>query len=74
MIKKRFRFTLIEIIIATSLFSILIFSTTTLFFRYHKLKSRIEAIRGPVFERSLFYEKILDVTNTLDYSSVKKRI
>lgn len=69
-IKKRLGFTLFEIIIATSLFSILIFSTTTLFFRYHKLKSRIEAVRPFVFERALFFEKMTDMSLTIDPETI----
>ena len=72
MIKKTYRFTLIEIIIATSLFAILIFSTTSLFFQYQKLSARIDTIRPKVFERTIFYEKMCEMTATMDSSSIKK--
>jgi hypothetical protein len=72
MIKRRHNFSLIEIIIATSLFSILIFSTTTLFFRYHKLNTRLLDIRPYAYERAFFYEKMLDITLTLDPSTISQ--
>ncbi|MCH9621841.1 MAG: hypothetical protein S4CHLAM20_12690 [Chlamydiia bacterium] len=71
MIKKCFGFTLIEIIIATSLFAILIFSTTSLFFRYQKLKTRITDIRPYVLERAFFFDKMTDMTLSLDSTSIK---
>ena len=69
---KRYNLSLIEIIIATSLFAILIFSTTSLFFNYNKLKVRIEKIRPIILNQTLFYTKILEMTNTINYSSINK--
>ena len=69
---KRYNLSLIEIIIATSLFGILIFSTTSLFFNYNKLKVRIEKIRPIILNQTLFYTKILEMTNTINYSSINK--
>ena len=51
---KKCRFSLLEVIIATSLFSILIFSTTTLFFRYHKLHSQIERCKTLFIRKKSF--------------------
>jgi len=70
MIKKRFGFTLIEIIIATSLFAIIIFSTTTLFFRYQKLKTRISDLKPYVLERAFFYNKMIDLTLSCDTKTI----
>ena len=70
MLKKRYPFSLIEVIIATSLFSILIFSTTSLFFRYHKINARLDQLRPKVFERTLFFEKMSDITASLDTATL----
>jgi prepilin-type N-terminal cleavage/methylation domain-containing protein len=72
MIKKTLRFTLIEVMIATSLFGILMFFSSSLFFRYQKLCYRLEEIRPLVFQRALFYEKMLEITSSIDLSSIKK--
>ena len=69
--KKTHRFTLIEVIIATSLFSILIFSISSLFFKYQKIKVKIDSIRPKVFERVLFYEKIFEMMASIDKSTIK---
>lgn len=71
MIKKIYRFTLIEIIIATVLFSTLIFSTTSLFFRYHKISAYINSIRPIIFQRTMFFEKMKEMTASVDLSTIK---
>jgi hypothetical protein len=70
MIKRTNYFSLIEVIIAASLFGILLFTTTSLFFRYHKLNTNLNAIRGEVLERTLFYEKLLDMSGTIAKSTI----
>ena len=72
-IQKKFFFSLIEIIIATSLFGILIFSTTSLFFRYHQLSSKLNLIRPKVLERSLFFKKMTAISNTIDKKSINTK-
>ena len=47
------------------------FSTTSLFFRYHKLNTRLNALRPIILERTLFYEKLLEMSGTIDPSSIK---
>jgi hypothetical protein len=69
---KRYNISLIEIIIATSLFAILIFSTTSLFFNYNKLKVRVENIRPTIINQSLFYKKTLEMTSTCTIASINK--
>ncbi len=71
--KKSFPFSLIEIIIATSLFAILIFSTTSLFFRYHKLSAHIAMIRPKVFERALFFDKMTEMSDSIDAASIETK-
>lgn len=71
MIKRTSPFSLIEVIIATSLFSILLFTTTSLFFRYHKLNAHLQTVRPKVLERTLFYQKMLDMSGTIETSSIK---
>lgn len=70
MLRKKNYFSLIEVIIATSLFAVLIFSTTSLFFRYQKLNAHLDKIRPKVFERTLFFEKMLDITASIDTSTI----
>ena len=71
--KKSFSFSLIEIIIATSLFAILIFSTTSLFFRYHKLSAHIATIRPKVFERSLVFDKMTEMSDSIDITTIETK-
>ncbi|MCH9617866.1 MAG: hypothetical protein SP4CHLAM5_10200 [Chlamydiia bacterium] len=70
MIKRTNYFSLIEVIIAASLFGILLFTTTSLFFRYHKLNANLNGIREEVLERTLFYEKLLDMSSSIDKSTI----
>ncbi len=69
--KKVLPFSLFEVIIATSLFAILLFSTTSLFFRYHKLSAKIATIRPKVFERALFFDKMTEMTESIDASTIE---
>jgi hypothetical protein len=69
---KIFRFTLVEVIISTSLFGILMFSVTSLFFKYQKLSAQLEEIRPFVFQRALFYEKMEEITSSIDVTTIKK--
>ncbi len=70
MVKKKSHFSLIEIIIAASLFSILLFSTTSLFFRYQKCTAKIASISPEIFSNALFFEKMTEMTMTLDRESI----
>jgi hypothetical protein len=69
-IKKKSYFSLIEIIIAASLFAILLFSTTSLFFRYQKCTAKIATISPEIFSNALFFEKMTEMTMTLDKESI----
>ena len=69
--KKPRYFSLLEVIIATSLFAVLLFSTTSLFFTYHKLSTKIASIRPKVFQRALFFEKMTEFSQTMDPSTIK---
>lgn len=71
--KKTHHFSLFEIIIATSLFAILIFSTTSLFFRYHKLSAHLSTIRPKVFERALFFDKMTEMSDSIDSMTIETK-
>lgn len=70
MIKKLYPFSILEVIIATSLFALLMFTTTSLFFRYHKLNTKLNDLRPIILERSLCYEKLLEMSGTIDKGSL----
>ena len=69
-VKKKCHFSLVEIIIAASLFAILLFSTTSLFFRYQKCTAKIASISPEIFSNALFFEKMTEMTMTIDRESI----
>jgi|GEM_PF-2951558 len=72
-VKKKLHFSLIEIIIGASLFAMLLFSTTSLFFRYQKCTAKIASISPEIFNNALFFEKMTEMTMTLERDSISTK-
>ncbi|MCH9812121.1 hypothetical protein K0U07_05110 [bacterium] len=72
MIRRSHPFSILEIIIATFLFSIVLGTTSSLFFRYQKLSAKLESFRPKVLERTLFYEKFLEMSLTIREESLQE--